>query len=154
MTSIKNQFKVMSPSDECNKPFVILYITAIAILIYYVLMGLYHSPPDKDPLNYKALELKWLENCCSWWPITHFIVFFILGYYYPKCESMLFILGLGWEIFEMTTRYLLNLKSTPVVSEGNIEYSGHWFAGSCKDILFNTVGIVLGKKLRQYHDRK
>ena len=66
------------------------------------------------------------ENCItSGWGISHFFMFFILGYLCPKLYLELFILGLIWEFIE------------------------YYIGCHCAfDILLNTGGLIFGVTLR------
>ena len=66
--------------------------------------------------------------------ISHFIMYFLLGYYASKYWYISFILSILWEYFEI---YL---------SKKNIKISGNLEG----DIFVNTMGLLLGMYLRKY----
>jgi len=137
----------------------ILIIQGISILIYfkYILNKYKDDFVNHDPLNKKIINLNFIsKNCCSWWPISHFISFAILSYLWPpKYSIILFVYGVLWEIFEgimntMETKKgdVVKHQSTRNGSSNNVEYVT-WWAASNKDILFNTIGIVLGRVIKK-----
>lgn len=107
---------------------------------------------ENDSLNRKVFEWNWLENCCSWWPITHLISFTILSYLFTYCEKVLFLGGVAWELFEAIMNYIirgtLKKQAMRVGIDSKVQYSEIWWAGSIKDILFNILGIIIGRNLR------
>lgn len=137
---------------ECYKSSYIFGGTVILILTNWIYLN-YITEKDKniaenDFLNYKILSIP-NQSCCSGWSLTHFILFFILGILYPRCD--IFILGAGvlWEIFESTIFPLLNRKLTRREKNGKIQYHD-WWAGSFWDIIVNTIGYYMGKLLYIY----
>lgn len=106
---------------------------------------------NSDPFNKKIIDLEWLENCCSWWPILHFIGFMFLGWYFPDCWLTLFIGGILWELLEVVMNFLTKgtvIKQPMRITSKQVEYSEVWWAGSFKDILFNAAGILVGRSIR------
>jgi hypothetical protein len=103
-----------------------------------------------DPMNEKVVDVPFLENCCSWWPISHLILFFFLGYFFPECWLYLIAFGVLWEIFEAVMFHLTKRPTQVTVGPGrNVEYTGNWWAGSFKDVLMNTLGVLGGLLLRR-----
>lgn len=137
---------------ELKKLYIVLFLLGLSITIYFILMQTIFKEKisDYDPLNVKILNAPLLgKNCCSWWPISHFISFSIFGYIWPQYWHHLFILGVVWELIEWLFNYLstpkgeeLKFKNTRM-SDGSVEYE-QWWSSSSKDILFNSAGILLG----------
>nr|QBK86384.1 MAG: uncharacterized protein LCMAC102_01790 [Marseillevirus LCMAC102] len=102
-----------------------------------------------DVMNQKLFDMKILgEHCCSWWPISHFFLFFILGVLFPDCDVIILLGGVLWEFFEMSWAMFEGSNFQAIESKGKkVEYSERWWAGSMKDILFNIVGFYTGKLL-------
>ena len=139
-----------------------MYLTLISlglsiIVYFFVMKKMYKNKvADNDPLNVKIIDAQFLgKNCCSWWPISHFISFLIWALIWPQYWTHLFALGVGWECIE----YIIKVISTPKGEElkfkrtstetGNIEYD-QWWSSSPKDVIFNAAGIMLGVTIRKY----
>ena len=141
----------LNPKGNCMGAYIGLLLLGLGVVAWNVFM--YFCLGDnwarKDPFNQQIFEWNWMENCCSWWPILHFITFTILSYTNPHCGKLLFIAGVLWELLEVAINYIIKgtLKKQPMRISGGIQYSEIWWAGSFKDILFNTAGIIVGQQL-------
>jgi hypothetical protein len=106
---------------------------------------------DVDVLNKKIFDMPIFgERCCSYWPISHFVFYFILGLFFPQCGLIAMTLGVLWEIFETLFGRVMEGVSqnpTPTNDSANVEYNGQWMTGSLKDILFNFAGFYSAKAL-------
>lgn len=133
-----------------------LYMTLIglglSIIIYYnVLKKVYKDKMvENEPLNKKVINAPMLgKNCCSWWPLSHFIAFTVFAYIWPQYWHHLFALGVAWEGVEWVLKYIMTPKGEELkfkrtrTSSGQVEYE-QWWSSSSKDILFNGAGILLG----------
>ena len=118
---------------------------------------IYFSPFDQihniDVMNFKVFQINALDKCCSMWPISHFILFFILGLLFPDCPIVI-VAGIFWEIVESCLAYVFKKPRQAIRSSGNVEYSENWIAGSFKDILFNTAGFLLGRTVIKLSGKK
>lgn len=151
-------------SSNCKLPYckdcggaylMMLLMFCLIVFYFFFLSGAYVQSEIvyHDPLNYKVFDFPLLENCCSVWPLSHLVFFFVLGLLFPDCAVPLLTLGVLWEGFEMLQSSVQNSERQWVRGTSKTyEYSGNWWAGSMKDILMNTVGFALGwfvaKKLR------
>lgn len=148
--NIFNSEKCTLPySGDCLGAYQLMFLVAMFCFVYYIFMKKYYGGDkqvaENDMMNRKVFECGVFENCCSMWPISHFIFFMILGFLYPKCWVPILILGASWELIEMGAGYLMDGGLQPMKTEkGNIEYSNNWWAGSSKDIVFNTAGFAVG----------
>lgn len=100
-----------------------------------------------DFMNQKVIDIPFFENCCSWWPISHFVLFLILGFLFPNCVLLIITLGIVWELIEVMMGKLVvgdKWQRQPLRQGGNVEYTQDWWAGSAKDILFNIAGFGVG----------
>lgn len=142
-------------NEECDLKKVFLHLTILTIIVFTWFFIIYFTAKNKDWihndfLNKKVFEWNFLENCCSWWPITHYISFTILSFLNPNCGSVLFTAGVSWEIFEVFMNYLHRgsiEKHQVMRCDTSVQYNKVWWAGSFKDIFFNTMGIITGKLL-------
>ena len=145
-----------------NKDLKNLYTTlsllGISIIIYFLLMKKLYKDDvvNKDKLNKKIMNIPIFgKNCCSWWPISHFVSFFIWALIWPQYWQHLFGLGVAWEGIE----YIFKLLTTPKnqelkfkrtrVGDGTVEYE-QWWSSSKKDVVFNGMGILFGLLVRKY----
>ena len=137
---------------ECAGAYKILVLTVAMIIFYYFFRyGISGGDvANSDPLNIKLFDFPQLENCCSSWPLSHFILFFALGLLFPDCAVPLLGLGAAWEGFEAICAQLTKSQRQGIRSGGGggssskIEYSGSWWAGSFKDIILNCAGFFCG----------
>lgn len=148
-------------SENWKQPIRVMVIVAILIIAYwFTLLMIYGS--DKmiyqDFLNHKAFQMEGMPNCCSWWPITHFIFFGILAFIYPNDWLTIFIAGVLWEVVEISAgKIVQGVGWVPTAfrnAYNEVEYSKNWWAGSGKDIFFNTAGIIVGKSIRYIYDQR
>jgi hypothetical protein len=141
--------KIVNNIICCNKPIKILILISIIIGFYNIILRYLYK--DKfiyhDILNKKIFNLDILENCCSGWTLSHFILFFILGLLFPDCIVVILIISVLWEFIEVFIGHYVNgnnWKRQITRNNGNIEYSTNWWAGSYKDILVNILGFMTG----------
>lgn len=143
---------VLPQCKECSSTYYIVAIIVIVIILKYLYIRFTYGQDQvivKDTMNVKVFDFPYLENCCSWWPISHFILFAVLGFFFPKCWLLLIGMGILWELFEMAMKSLFKQKSQPMrLSDQHVEYSD-WWSGSWKDIIFNVAGIGVGVGLRK-----
>ncbi len=140
--------------QPCRKPLIILILVALVIGIYWLyLKNQYGSKMVYgDFMNEKVIDLPFLENCCSWWPISHFILNAILGFFFPQCAVLIIGLGIIWELVEVVMGSLVvgqTWQRQALRSTASVEYSQNWWAGSFKDIIMNITGFFFGYLLNK-----
>ncbi len=138
--------------DKIHPMYTLLFCIAFSIMAYFVILKrIYGREFSKhDELNKKVLNAPFLgKNCCSTWPISHFVLYAIVAYVWPDKWKELFALGVAWEFTEGGFGYLQTprdqsprFKNTRM-SDGSIEYE-QWWSSSYKDVLFNSAGIAAG----------
>ena len=144
---------------RCNKKQILgtTILTALTIVLYFFYLRKVH-PDDMaefDPLNKKVISLAFISpNCCSWWPVSHFIYFFLAYLIWPDCGWELFSLGVIWEFIEgiinwLETRKGEEVKHQTTRGENGLEYVT-WWSASKKDILFNGAGLLAGYYARPF----
>jgi len=132
----------------CAGVYKIFLFIVIVICIYWVVLRLAYGDDviNNDFMNKMVFSLPGFENCCSWWPISHFILFFIIGLLFPYCGLVAMTGGIIWELIEV---FLSTLQRAPRqgirTKGGNVQYSQNWWAGSFKDIIANFAGYYTGK---------
>jgi hypothetical protein len=129
-------------NGECSKPVLILILTGLAILFSYIIS----TSKDKihsDLLNIKLLTF--IDTSFTIWTLCHFVLYFILGYYFPNCASIIIVIGIIWEIIEQSLGYVFP-KIYVRQSNGEVK-SVRWWNGSVFDIFVNTLGFYCGKMI-------
>lgn len=133
------------------------------IILYWFLLLSIHKTEENaveaDFMNQIVFDAAFLENCCSWWPISHFILFTVVGFLFPECDVMAILAGIGWELAEVGVYYTIGQQRQGVrrYGSGKVEYSGSWVQGSYKDIFMNIAGFYVGKAASiflQKHDKQ
>ena len=148
----------MEISKDLRNLYITLISLAISIILYFIIMKrkFKNKISHNDPLNKKVLNLPIFgKNCCSWWPISHFVAFLIFAYIWPQYWYHLFGLGVLWEVVEWIFKKcstpkgeVLKFKRTRV-GNGQVEYE-QWWSSSSKDVIFNSAGILCGLLLAKY----
>lgn len=135
--------------DKCNGIYKLLVIVVFVIILYFIFLSRFFekgNPSSNDVLNKKLIDLSFLpgmDGCCSFWPISHFILYFILGLLFPDCFVILMLMGVAWEGFEVfADKYFERRKYKN--EAGNIQYSDGWWGGSTVDLMMNFLGFVCG----------
>ena len=157
----KSMDKLIPFDSNCNGAFKLMFLVVFFILCYNIFMALYwphKSRTDVDVFNRKIFDFDYfMGNCCSMWPISHFIFFFILGLLFPDCDIPIITAGVLWEIAEETISIISkNQKNRHIVVDknSNVQYRDSWWAGSFQDILFNILGFYMGKILIKLSKKK
>lgn len=146
------------PQCKKCKPMYVMFLISIVLfmLYFYVILQPFFSKEKNavphDPMNVKVFDFPLLENCCSWWPISHFFAYLFAGIFFPDCDLAALTIGVVWESFEMFMSVVTGgprqpVRRTPKTSK--YEYSGNWWAGSFKDIFMNELGFYTGKFLNK-----
>lgn len=105
------------------KPFII--ISAISVLLIVCYREIFY--PNND---FMASSIGVRLDC---WHLSHFTLYAVFGYLYPGRWLTALLLGVLWELFEMSTQHIFKTK--------------YWY-GDPKDIIFNMMGYAIGEKLR------
>lgn len=131
--------------EQYIKISIICFIAIFLILSY----GTYRCKTSDytDPLTYSPLPPP-LNMYFDGWGISHFSLFFILGYLCPDHLIFSFILGVLWEVVEYS------IKDRPFyLSKCNYvidtDHGQGWWYGRWQDIVMNTFGLLLGKYMKQ-----
>lgn len=138
--------------DNCNGVYRTFLTIIIIIFVYFIILrSLFpYNYGTKDKMNVILFDSSFTGQI-SLWPISHFVLFFILGVLFPHCDILVLSGGVLWEIWEeVYGRYFDKKTSGPVPSEGGtqVQYSNGWWRGSVKDIVFDVLGYYCGKLLR------
>ena len=139
-------------------------ISVVAIIVLRIVQ----KTTGNDYLENTAFKSKFLAELCgesgnySWWPITHFILYLVLGILCPDIWLYLFVLGIIWELFEWAGGIFLckhDKFSEKIVNknlmkkiESKKQYGEEWVAGKFSDLFFNGAGLALGLGIRKVYD--
>lgn len=145
---------------KCNKclgVYKVFFVTTIFIIVYFLLIFFNYGDKlvQNDFMNKVVFNVPGSTTCCSWWPVSHFVLFFILGLLFPECDVPVLVGGVLWELFETFLSFSKNQPDKhQSISRGNkVEYI-NWWSGSIKDIIFNTMGFYFGKSILKVMNKK
>jgi hypothetical protein len=90
-------------------------------------------------------------NYCLW-PVSHFIMYLMLGYIAPNYWWLWLLTGISWELLEAIIGRIiqniynkgLNNDSVVLKDNNNLQYTSKWMCGMKSDILFNSMGLLIG----------
>ena len=128
----------------CNKNICAHHIF-VSVILFIVVYGY----GVKEYFKNDILEYKF-GSCsgCDIWALSHFAMYLIIAYNFPSHYLLLFLIGVGYELFEYYIGTTNNaLKQLGPVSSDNDQ---SWWYGRYSDILFNTLGIITGAYLSPY----
>lgn len=140
---------------KCRGMLKLFLVVVLTIVLYWFFLlgakGSEENAVHHDFMNQIVFEAptNLFETCCSWWPVSHFIFFFIIGLLFPTCDVLAVTGGIAWELTEVGVYQTIGKKRQGVRKPGKttIEYSQNWWAGSTKDIVMNIAGFYTGKIL-------
>ncbi len=87
--------------------------------------------------------------------LAHFILWLIIGYFFPNNYLLAFILSILWELFEILivnvdVLYNLTKKYWPIPER----YWNEKITNSLLDICFNMLGYYVGSSIRNKYNNK
>ena len=155
--SLTNGIKKVCPACEptwerCKGVFVILCVIAVFVFLYWIFLMLRHRTTNITPydtLNREVIRTSYMRPLSSW-PLSHFILFFILGFLYPSCYVLILSLGIVWEGVEVLLSKVFRRSYQGVRSDTGLEYQDNYWAGSFRDIVMNFAGFGLGYAFRSW----
>lgn len=122
--------------------FIAIYLIVVAyIFTYYSIRK--SGLVDKDPMNEKYYV--WPVYDCpdevvvselDGWGISHFILYFVLGYLYPGNLLLFTLIGVIWEFIEQCVHVKSLYDDDPIKEK--------WWVGKVTDIGMNSFGLILG----------
>ncbi len=138
--------------SNCWIPILILIIIAVLIVFIYSLLLKYskYNTSKTEGIVAKILYFnsKWED---VFWQMTHFVLFFILGFFFPSCDIVIIALGVIWELLESALGQFMPriFRSTQFKScrSGDLE-KYQWWHGSAIDIMIDIIGFYIGKSFR------
>lgn len=147
LESLEQKYPIFKGLND-TLPIFAIVITFIVIYFGYLLFTYgKNNMAQHDPFNKIIFNIK--DDCCSSWAISHFILFFIIGYLFPDAWIVL-ILGILWEFAEdfLGSVKIIKGKSVRTITGTQIQYN-NWWSGSMKDIMLNTLGFLLGRTTKK-----
>ncbi len=136
--------------NECKGAYFIFLFTLLLIFAYGLMLRFTYGNSGRiqgDALNRNVIDVPGVGPC-SWWPISHFILFMILGILFPHCDILIIGAGILWELFEASMSIIERRTHQTVNLSDGVQYNYSWWAGSFKDILMNIAGFYVGKSYR------
>ena len=76
------------------------------------------------------------------WAMSHFILYFILGYLYPDNLLLFTLIGVLWEFLEQCVHVKSLYDDEPIKEK--------WWVGKMSDIGVNSFGLILGNSISPY----
>ncbi|MBL4898190.1 MAG: hypothetical protein JKX76_00955 [Colwellia sp.] len=127
---------------------IVVYTVSIVVLAGFD-SKIMKGEKGKDTWNKCVFNVQIMgDNCISWWPISHFIMFFLIGAIFPSDWLVYwFIGGIYWELLETMAGKMLYVKSARESCD-NCQYK-KWLDGAFTDILFNGTGLLVGWGMRE-----
>lgn len=129
----------------------------ILCVICVLLIGLYalwlkSQGPDVAGTDFLNKTLFTMQNYgpISWWSVSHYLFFLVLGALFPHCALPALTLGLLWEIFEfgMNTYQKRTRKILPINTSGEKRQYEQFWGYSVFDLIMNALGFYTGRYLR------
>lgn len=145
---------IETSKQSCTGAIVILVVIASLIVLRYVYLLKTNEHSERklihnDVMNRIVIDLS--GQRLSWWRISHFLMYFILGFLFPKCWLFLVIVGFLWEVFEFTIQYFAYQNNRTTYRQQSaapaIDYDTVWWTGSFQDIVYNLLGLFAGVML-------
>lgn len=134
---------------------IFLAIMAIYLIVLTELLYRHITKPidtmKSDSWNVCIIKTWWFEdNCISFWPITHFLLYFTIALALPvKYYKYFVVAGIVWELAEFIGGKCLSKekRETQRNYSGNKQYD-QWLAGRWGDLVANMLGMFTGWALK------
>ena len=147
-----------------NKPALrnglVVYVVTFTLA---AIAAIYRAFTGKDFMDTVIFRSQMLYNITgefknfSWWPISHFVMYIILGAIAPEYWLLWFCIGIGWEILESGAGKIIpaaGLNKLVRRLDGQKQYGDNWMSGSLTDVIFNGAGLGIGILLSRMINRK
>lgn len=138
------------PYGGTCKNVYIVYFAMFAVIMFYYVMFLFRdrSPVGRDMFNNIVFEDVPLFGNLSWWPISHFVMYTVLGFLFPQCYVLILTVGVLWELYEKWFSTVAPRNTAGSQSRAKQEYST-WWDWNWKDVVMNVLGFGFGVLLRK-----
>lgn len=123
------------PCSVWNLFIGMLVLLIVAVALFYVLYLPRNSNGTReldDPLSSQVAGV-------SWWVITHYLFYAVIGYFFPHCDLLALSVGFAWEGIEYVLgEVMMNWTNSPTDQK-------KWMTWSAMDIVANIAGFYTGK---------
>ena len=139
-------------------------IVYVVCFVGVLLISIYRWLAKNDPFDKVIFKSKILNDICgethgySCWPISHFIMYLVLGLVAPDWWYLWLVVGIVWELIEYGGGKWLTSKGmqrvvNPSIDTQDSQYASEWLGGSVSDIVFNTTGLFIGMAIYHVHQK-
>jgi hypothetical protein len=127
---------------DCLPALKVYLAVFLIIFTYYVLSKIFLMDlNDCDILSGSEYRCIFFGDKCGLWPVTHFIFYAILGFFFPQCFIFLMLVGLFWEGIETILNTITNIYNGKSIN------CYDWIHGNIRDIGYNVLGYLVGASL-------
>lgn len=128
----------------------LMFALSVTFMVsFHRILGMYGDVEKLDPFNKNHLII--LGNNFSGWAISHFLLYTVLGFFFPQYFLFCMVAGIIWEMIEYLACYFNKSSSNFVrLSDADIFYK-EWWNGNLMDIVFNFSGFIFGSGLYFQH---
>ena len=141
--------------DDQVKFAIAAYATSF---IAVIILGIIFKLTGRDRMSETVFESEWIGSLCGenglycYWPLTHFILYLVLGIGCPKIFPYLFLVGIMWELVECIIGKVAFKIKGPRNTVKKTQYGKKWVSGKFSDLFFNGAGLALGLGIRKVYD--
>ena len=160
----------------CNK-IILLFCSICAIIIFIYIKELDDIlGGENDEFGRKIRYIYFKGGQFSYWTITHFLFFMLLGFICPNSLLLIILLGIIWELIELyfeydrqtiqtpfLCKYINNCKVNDTISKSEfwkiyigessnknrLFYCSAGYVGQLLDIIFNITGYLFGASIHK-----
>jgi len=135
-----------------EKVYILLLFINIAILI--LLFSFVKCKKIQDikydilTKSYNYTNYSFLNEYLDGWGISHFILYAVMVYIFPKNWLFILMIGIIWEFIEVLLSYY-SILNCYLLNYGRNKYTKWWY-GRYQDIIMNIFGIIFGLYLKKY----
>tara|TARA_B110000003_G_C16654392_1_gene535743 strand:- start:8345 stop:8761 length:417 start_codon:yes stop_codon:yes gene_type:complete len=98
--------------------------------------------------SYNYTNYSFLNEYLDGWGISHFILYAVMVYIFPKNWLFILMIGIIWEFIEVLLSYY-SILNCYLLNYGRNKYTKWWY-GRYQDIIMNIFGIIFGLYLKKY----
>lgn len=142
----------------------VYFISVIALVVFYIMILVFRLSMNENNINNEPLNFFISPNIpglgrISGWKLSHFISFYVAGFLFPNYLTLIFILGVTWEVIENVGGKLTKIlfpglydKRPQKQENEDLDYQYDWISGDIADIIYNTAGMFLGAGTRKIYN--
>ena len=123
----------------CVKVYVVVFLF---IVIYTIILCCIKSLENIHKIDFMCKPIFNIKgHDYTLWPISHFLMYFVLAFVCREHWKMFLVLGIIWELFETWLGYVIDVKDRKPSTK---DYNENWLSGNVDDIIFNIAGYICG----------